>query len=666
VTLLHAAGLRLAFGSREVFDGLTLTIDEGERVGLVGVNGSGKSSLMRMLARAAEPDAGEVQLRRGALVTYLPQEPEFAPDATVASELEVARAPLREALDAHARLVERLELERDEALHARLLAELSGLSDRIEHLGGWDTAHEARTLLDRLGVKDWDRPVADLSGGTRKRVAIARALLTHPDLLLLDEPTNHLDADTVDWLEEELDRLRGALLLVTHDRYFLDDLVDRIVEITPGAGVTSYPGNYEAYLEQKLAEEELGAVAEHKRSRWIAQEVAWLRRGVEARRTKSKARIDRARRLMAERGFAPPKVAEIQVASAPRLSHVVLEAHGIAKAFGEREVLTGIDFTLLRGERVGIVGPNGVGKTTFLRVLLGELPPDAGELVSGKRTQVAYYDQQRVQLDPEQTVYEAAGGSPTGRVGEDFIELSGGRVALRDYLDDLLFPTSMQRMQVKALSGGERNRLLLARLFLQGANVLVLDEPTNDLDLVTLNVLERLLLGFDGSVLLVTHDRYFLDKVATAILAFEGQGKATRYPGNYEMYRTLKAQAERADAADSVRGEAPRAGRAAASEPGRAVAHGSARAEPVEARRPRKLSFKEQRELEGIEAAILEAEERKGALESTLSDPATYATEGASVPRLRAELDAATAEVERLYARWQELEALRAPPDTRA
>ncbi|HET7752746.1 MAG TPA: ABC-F family ATP-binding cassette domain-containing protein [Anaeromyxobacteraceae bacterium] len=659
MTLLHAAGLRLAFGSRTIFDGLTFTIEEGERVGLVGVNGSGKSSLMRMLARASEPDAGEVQLRRGALVTYLPQEPRFAADATVASELEVARAPLRAALEAHARLAERLESERDDAVHERLLGELAALSDRIEHLGGWDTAHEARTLLDRLGVKDWDRPVADLSGGTRKRVAIARALLTHPDLLLLDEPTNHLDADTVDWLEEELDRLSGALLLVTHDRYFLDDLVDRIVEITPGAGVTSYPGNYQAYLEQKLLQEELDGVAQHKRERWIAQEVAWLRRGVEARRTKSKARIDRARRLMAERGYTAPRVADLQVAPAPRLSHVVLEAHGLEKRFGGHEVLAGIDFTLLRGERVGIVGPNGVGKTTFLRVLLGELPADAGEAVSGKRTQVAYYDQQRAQLDPEQTVYEAAGGSPPGRAGEDFIELSGRRVALRDYLDDLLFPTSMQRMQVKALSGGERNRLLLARLFLQGANVLVLDEPTNDLDLVTLNVLERLLLGFDGSVLLVTHDRYFLDKVATAILAFEGEGKATRYPGNYEMYRTLKEQAEREAAASApVRADAPRAGRAAA----RAEAGGAADAgaEPSpEARRPRKLSFKEQRELEGMEEAILAAEARKGALEATLSDPSTYATDGASVPRLRAELDEATAEVERLYGRWQELEALK-------
>ncbi len=652
MTLLHAAGLGLSFGSRTVFDGLTFTIEEGERIGLVGVNGSGKSSLMRMLARAAEPDRGEIQLRRGATVTYLPQEPEFPGGATVASELEVARAPLRAALDAHAALSARLAAERDGAAHARLVEDLSALGDRIEHLGGWDTAHEARRLLDRLGVKDWDRPVAELSGGTRKRVAIARALLTRPDLLLLDEPTNHLDADTVDWLEEELDALPGALLLVTHDRYFLDDLVDRIVEITQGAGVTSYPGNYEAYLAQKLEAESLASSEQHKRDRWIAQEVAWLRRGPEARRTKSKARIERARKLMAERGWARPRVADLRTAEAPRLSHVVLDAHGVSKAFGDRPVLDRVDFKLQKGERVGIVGPNGVGKTTFLRVLLGELAPEAGEVVSGKRTRVAYHDQQRASLDPEQTVYEAAGGSPPGKTGEDFIELSGRKIVLRDYLDDLLFPPTMQRMQVKALSGGERNRLLLAKLFLEGANVLVLDEPTNDLDLVTLNALERLLLDFDGSVLLVTHDRYFLDKVATAILAFEGGGKVVRYPGNYETYRTLKGQAEAAAAAERVAAEAPRAraGTGALATPA---------APAPRARKPGKLSFKEQRELEGIEPAILAAEERKGAIEATLADPATYQKAGETVPGLRAELAQVSAEVERLYARWQELEAIR-------
>jgi ATP-binding cassette subfamily F protein uup len=501
-------------------------------------------------------------------------------------------------------------------------------------------------------VHDWDRAVTELSGGTRKRVAIARALLTRPDLLLLDEPTNHLDADTVDWLEEELDEVPGALLLVTHDRYFLDDLVDRIIEIRPGAGVTSYPGNYEAYLEQKLLAEDQRELDQHKRDRWIAQEVAWLRRGPEARRTKSKARIDRARKLMAEQGFTRPKVADFKVAAPPRLSATVIEAEGLRKAFGDRVVLSGVDFRLKAGERVGLVGPNGVGKTTFLKVLLGELAPDAGTVTTGKRTRVAYYDQQRTTLDGEQTVYESAGGSPPGKIGEDFIEISGRKVALRDYLDDLLFPPSIQKMQVKALSGGERNRLLLARLFLQGANVLVLDEPTNDLDLVTLNVLERLLLDFEGSVLLVTHDRYFLDKVATAILAFDGEGRITRWEGNYDLYRRLRDQAESAARAQAGAATAVAEARPAPRSPGAAAA-------PAPARRPGKLSFKEQRELEGMEVAILAAEERKAILEATLGDPATYQKDGAAVAGLKADLDLATGEVERLYARWQELEAMR-------
>jgi len=488
-----------------------------------------------------------------------------------------------------------------------------------------------------ISSAEWERPLQELSGGTRKRVAVARALLTKPDLLLLDEPTNHLDADTVDWLEEELDRLQGALLLVTHDRYFLDDLVDRIVEIDPGEGLASYPGNYQAFLEAKAAQREQAALQAHKRERWIAQEVAWLRRAPEARRTKSKARIERARKLMSEKGYARAQTAALQTAAVPRLGHTVIEATGVGKSFDGRRIIEDVDLILQRGERIGIVGRNGAGKTTFLRVLLGELPPDEGNVVIGKNTRAAYYDQQRAQLDPEWSVYESALGERIRgdvRQSEDFVELSGKRIALRDYLDDLLFPVPMQKMQVKALSGGERNRLLLARLFLQGANVLVLDEPTNDLDLVTLNVLEQLLLQYGGSVLLVTHDRYFLDKVATSILAFDGEGHAVRYPGNYETYATLRPS----PAAAAIAGKPAREAR---------------RPRP---RKPGKLSFKEQRELESMESLIEAAEAAKAAAETKLSDPQTYAREPQRVPDLQRELERSSAEAERLYARWQELQ----------
>jgi ATP-binding cassette subfamily F protein uup len=630
VTLLRAADIRLTFGSRTLFENLTFVIEEGERVGLIGVNGSGKSTLMKVLAGAMAADAGDLQLKRGAKVTYLPQEPEFPEGATVASELSVAQKPLKDAIEQHAQLSARLA---NEPHNEKLMTQMAQLSDRIEQMGGWDTEHHARILLDKLGVKEWDLPVAQLSGGLRKRVAIARALLERPDLLLLDEPTNHLDADTVDWLEEELDKFAGALLLVTHDRYFLDDLVDRIVELGQGGTITSYPGNYQAYLEQKIVAQEQAELAQHKRERWISQEVAWLRQGVEARRTKSKSRIQRAQKLMAEKGFQRPKIAALQTVAAPRLGHTIIEAEHLQKKFGDKTVLNDVGIIVSRGERIGIVGPNGVGKTTFLRVLLGELEADSGKLVIGKNTKVAYYDQQRAQLDPEQTVYESAWN-------EDWVDIGGKRIHLRDYLEDLLFPVPMQKMRVGSLSGGERNRLLLARLFLQGANVLVLDEPTNDLDIVTLNVLEGLLTSFGGVVLLVTHDRYFLDKTATTILAFEGDGKVVRYEGNFETYKTLKAQA--------LAKEAPVVTPQRESE---AIAPPSA----PKQRKAGKLSFKEQRELDGMEAAIEVAETKKADLEAQLADPELY-KQSAKIQPLQDELAQVSTEVERLYERWQELQ----------
>lgn len=328
--------------------------------------------------------------------------------------------------------------------------------------------------------------------------------------------------------------------------------------------------------------------------------------------------------------------------AAPRLGHTVIEAEGLKKSFGERKVLDGVDFRLQRGERVGFLGPNGVGKTTFLRVMLGEIPADDGKLVIGKNTKVAYYDQQRTQLDPDQTVYDAASN------GEDHVELADRKVALRDYLEDLLFPVPMQRMKVGALSGGERNRLLLARLFLEGANVLVLDEPTNDLDIVTLNILERLLLDFAGSTLLVTHDRYFLDKVATAILSFDGQGKVTRYEGNYDMYKRLREQSQAAALKAAPKKD----------EPKKDEAREEPAAKPAQ-KKPGKLSYKDQRELDGMEATIEAAEQRKAGLEAQLADPTVYSN-GSKVAEVNQALEAITAEVDRLYSRWQELQDLAA------
>jgi ATP-binding cassette subfamily F protein uup len=630
MTLLRAADLSLSFGSRTLFDRLEFVIEEGERVGLVGVNGCGKSTLMKILAGQQKADTGVLQIQRGTRITFLAQEPTFPDDATVRSELEVAQGPLRAALEEHEALSRALETSHDD----KTLNRLSQLNEHIDRHGGWDTGHKAKKLLDRLGVKDWERPVAELSGGLRKRVAIARALLSQPDLLMLDEPTNHLDAETVAWLEDELDQFEGALLLVTHDRYFLDGLVERMVEVEApgsanGGGLISYPGNYETYLEQKFASLQNTEVAEHKRERWIAQEVAWLRKGVEARRTKSKARIDRAQKLLAERGFQRPKVPQLQMATAPRLSQTVIEAKGVSQGYGERTLFSQVNLIVQPGERVGIVGPNGAGKTTLLRTLLGEYPPTTGEVKLGPRTKVAYFDQQRLTLDEDATVAENAWH-------DEWVQLGNQKVRLSDYLEDLLFPLLMQKQKVSALSGGERNRLLLAKLFLQGANVLVLDEPTNDLDLVTLNVLERQLVEFPGAVLVVTHDRYFLDKVATSILAVEGDGKVTRYEGNWSMYQRLKPPPAVPD-------------------------HKSMAVKPVSdpvtaAKKSGRLSYKEQREFDGIEAAIETAEKTKASLELQLADPAVF-TKSSEVASLSLQLDQASAEVDRLYARWQELQS---------
>ncbi len=637
MTLLRAFDVSLAFGSRTLFSNVELVIEAGERVGLVGVNGSGKSTLMKILAGQVKPDTGTLQLQRGARVTFLPQEPEFPEGATVKSELEVAQKPLRDALAEHEALAAVMTGTDEE------MKRLTQLAETVEHLGGWDTGHEAKKLLDRLGVTEWEHPVAQLSGGQRKRVAIAKALLAHPDLLMLDEPTNHLDAETVEWLEEELDDRDGALLLVTHDRYFLDGLVDRMVEVEPviseqqPGGLISYPGNYQSWLEQKLALQQKQETQAHKRDRWISQEIAWMRRGPQARRTKTKHRMERAAKLLTDRGFVKPKVADLQIAKAPRLSQIVIEAKKISKSYGGKQVFKDVSFIMQPGERVCLMGKNGAGKTTLIKTLLQELEPDSGTVVTGARTKVAWFDQHREGLDPNLTVYESA----LGPDGSDWISMGDSKMRVAEYLDDLLFPIPMQRQKVSALSGGERNRLLLAKLFLEGANVLVLDEPTNDLDLVTLTVLERLLVQFTGSVLLVTHDRAFLDKVATSLLVFEGEGQVTRYEGNYDTWRRLSTQNQKAKL------KAP-------------AAPVKVEAEKKEEKAPKpatKITYKDQRELDGMEAAIELAESKKTAIESKLHSPAVYANAAESA-KASFELDSAIAEITRLYARWEELQKL--------
>jgi ABC transport system ATP-binding/permease protein len=491
-------------------------------------------------------------------------------------------------------------------------------------------------MLTQLGVSDWERSVADLSGGEAKRVALARALLAQPALLLLDEPTNHLDADTVLFLEEYLIEYAGAVLLITHDRYFLDRVVDRMIEVSSGE-LTGYTGGYTEYLEAQAERAEWQATVDAKRRRLIEQELEWARRSPPARTGKSRARIDRAKALEKEsRAYGARQTGDLEL-HAPdtmRLGRTVLNLHGIEKAYDGRVLIRGFDTILRAGERIGVIGPNGAGKTTLVRIILGEESADRGEVEIGVNTRIAYFDQLRTQLDTDVSVYEAAGGT-------DWIEIGGRRVHLRSWLEDFLFPTERQQQKVSSLSGGERNRLMLAKLFMQRSNLLILDEPTNDLDLVTLPVLEAALIDYAGCVLMVTHDRFFLDKIATALFVFEGDGVVHRHEGGFELYRRLR-ETRAAAIADAARAE-------------------RARTEKIRApaaprkRDTQRLNWNEQRELERIEPRILAAEAARDALAARLADPELY-RDADALAEVTASFAAAKADVEALYQRWAELE----------
>ena len=638
VNILNVNNLHKSYGSRAIFDGVSFAIDDAEKVGFIGVNGSGKSTLFRIVAGIESADAGDIARRRNTTVRYLSQEPEFVAGQTILEAVAEGRPELGAAFAAYETVTH--ALADPDADHDRLVQQQADLSATIDRLNGWDWTHRAEAMLTRLGVTDWERSVDDLSGGEAKRVALARALLAQPDLLLLDEPTNHLDADTVLFLEEYLIEYAGAVMLITHDRYFLDRVVDRMIEVSLGE-LTGYTGGYTEYLEAQAERAEWQATVDAKRRKLVEQELEWARRSPPARTGKSRARIDRAKALEKEsRAYSAKQTGDLTL-HAPdtaRLGRTVLNLHGVTKGYDGRLLIDGFDTILRAGERIGIIGPNGAGKTTLVRIILGEEPPDAGEVEVGINTRIAYFDQLRTQLDPGLSVYEAAGGT-------DWVEIDGRRVHLRSWLEDFLFPTERQQQKVSSLSGGERNRLMLAKLFMQPSNLLILDEPTNDLDLVTLQVLEAALVEYPGCVLMVTHDRFFLDKIATALFVFEGKGNVHRHEGGFELYRRLREQRE-ADAAEAAR-EAARQERARAApaarkaKPTRSAGHG--------------LSWNEQRELEGIEARILEAERERDELEVRLADPEVY-RDPATLAEVTAAFAAAKAAVEALYGRWGDLE----------
>ncbi|MFW5926262.1 MAG: ABC-F family ATP-binding cassette domain-containing protein [Myxococcota bacterium] len=636
--VLTARQLARSHGELKVLEDVSVSVHTVERVGLVGRNGSGKSTLARILAGDEAPDAGTVAYRRGARVSYLSQEPSFEGTPSARDAVLEGLGAWQAARSRHEALSEALSEGRDDV--SSLLDAQAAAAAEIERLGGWDLEHRAEAVLGHLGITQLEQPVPTMSGGERRRVALARLLVSQPDLAILDEPTNHLDADTVEWLERHLgESFSGALLLITHDRYLLDRVVTRTLELERGR-IHSYDGGWEAYLTAKAERAAHEARTEANRRNFLRGELEWLRRQPKARTGKQKARVRRAEAAQADAPASAPRTMELAVQET-RSGGTVLELEDLTLELGGKRLVRGLDLVLTARERVGVVGPNGAGKTSLLRAIVGELPPAAGRVVLGARTRVAYLAQSRNALDDGATIAENVAGQ------RKEVEFHGRTLHIRGYLEQFLFESDRIRQPVGSLSGGERARVALAKLLLEPANVLLLDEPTNDLDVDTLAALEQMLIDFDGVVLVVTHDRYFLDRVATAMLAFEADGRVVRYAGDYSSYRAQRDAFARARA----EGGGDAAGKAAAPSP-----------EPAPPAKPPPrggLTYAERLELEGILGHIDEAEAEVARLEEELADPGVYRDRSEDVPALWEALEAARARAQKLLDRWEELETKR-------
>jgi ATP-binding cassette subfamily F protein uup len=641
--VLSARGLWKAYGPQTLLSDVSVTVVRGERVGLLGVNGTGKSTLLRILAGKEPADAGTIDRRRDASVIFLEQEPALDAAKTPREIVEEGLADWKAAMSRHAELTSAIEANPTE----HLVREQSLVGERIEQLGGWTRSHLASDMLGKLGVLDVDRPVGTMSGGERRRVALAHLLVARPTLAILDEPTNHLDADTIDWLETYLTtEYAGAVLLVTHDRYVLDAVCDRILELDRGA-INSYRGGYSDFLAEKaerLAHEDR---VEQNRMNFVRREQVWLARQPKARSTKQKARIDRAEAAI---GSVPTRGPEaIDLAGLERgaadLGRSILDIEGLGIAIAGRTLVSDFEIHLVAGDRIGIVGPNGAGKTSLLRVVTGELAPTKGRVVLGRRTKVALFDQGRAELEDDWSILDnVAEREGASRTGAGVVTFGKETMELRSYLELFLFDGAKQRQSVGSLSGGERARVALAKILKGGANLLLLDEPTNDLDIATLSSLEELLTGWPGCVIAVSHDRYFLDRVATSIVAFEGGGTLVRYPGGYTSYLALRRP----------RADAPRAAPRATSPP----APASTKREPSPPG-PKPLTYGERIELDQIMGVIAAAEAHVAAIEGKLADPRAYAKDPLDAKAMAEALGASRVEVARLVERWEHLESRR-------
>ncbi|MAS97268.1 MAG: ABC transporter ATP-binding protein [Verrucomicrobiales bacterium] len=621
--ILSATELTLSFGNQPILDGATLAIYSGEKVGLVGRNGCGKSTFLRIVAEEEHADAGSISRKQGLVVGYLPQEFQLDEEATVEENIRAGAAELT------------AMIERYETAENLSPSEVDRLHTAIEHADGWNLESRIEILMRELSAPPADRVVGYLSGGEKRRVGLCRALLPQPDLLILDEPTNHLDASAIAWLEGYLANSGGACLFVTHDRYFLDRIATRIVELSDGR-FFSHEGNYSDYLIAKDERVEREQAAEHKRQRFLSREIDWVRAGVKARGTKQRNRLENYYAVKAQKAPERELDMELVIPTPPKLANVVVNLEEVGHYYDRDPLFLGIDIEFKAGECVGVVGPNGVGKTTMLRIIMGELEPSTGRVTVGKRTEFNYVDQTRLELDEDKSVLDEVSQ------GIDSVRFGNETLSVRAYLRRFLFTDDRINDRIGNLSGGEKNRVLLAKILKRGGNFLVLDEPTNDLDLQTLRVLEEALINFDGTSLVVSHDRWFLDRVCDRVIVFDrGEGVSIN-EGNYSYYLEKKKARD-------------------------AVAQ-AAKAKPVKKKRerseqdddkPRKLKWKEERELESMEETILEAEEEVAEIETQLNDPEFYIENSEKAVGMAEELEVKKSRIQELYERWEELEAIR-------
>lgn len=632
MALIVLTDAKLAFGHVDLLANTAFSLESGERVGLIGRNGTGKSSLLKILAGIEKMDDGLLQYQQGLRIAYVPQEPIFAAEETVFDAVSqgVAQAKaLREEYEA-------LSVEEwSDASHHRL----DEVQSQLEALGGWNWEQRVHETLDRLHLEA-EVKISALSGGTKKRVALARALVEMPDVLLLDEPTNHLDLDSIAWLEELLKEYQGSVVLITHDRAFLDNVSTQIVELDRGI-LRSYPGNFSAY--EVLKEQELNAesLANARADKLLAQEEVWIRKGVEARRTRSVARIARLENLRASRAQRRDAMGQVKLAvsAGDRSGKIVADLQNVTKAYGDRVIVKDFTATILRGDKVGLLGPNGAGKTTLLKLILGVIAPDSGTVTMGTRIEVAYFDQMREGLDLNASLEDYI--SP----GSEWIEINGNKKHVKSYLSDFLFAPERTNSPVSTLSGGERNRLLLARLFARPANVLVLDEPTNDLDIDTLDLLEQMLQDYKGTVFLVSHDRYFLDNVVTSIIAHEGDGFWREYEGGYEDWKIQKARSDKIRAANGASKPAEKAG-------AKVEIKSEAKSAAVKSG-VQKLNGKERQELELLPSQIEALETEQADIGIAMSNPDLYKNEPELAASMQARLSEITADLDAKLERWE-------------